>query len=911
MKENLIEKILCEHIKEKKSVFVFPTQTAADLWADRIICVSNVTAVAMKRFCAWDDFKGSSIKSQHQDKTSVPSVMRKIFASQIVEENKIKPFFKNIIVPEYAQNAAGFTNYISSLLPSLSLWKKYFEQSKCICDDEDKDLLELYERYSKFLEKHNLFDPAWETPPFNSDGNHYYIFFPEILSDYTEYKNILEQSPEDITIIHLPQSSLKENGTVNFFSNSRTEIRYVSLYLRKLHEEKNISWSDMAVSIPDMENYGPYVERDFSIYEIPFVMRYAKPLATTGAGSLFEQMKSCVSSDFSFESIKTLFLNTELPWNDEEKKSNLIKFGQENNCICSYEYKGEKVDVWNKSYRGSKDKEVLDYYRKLNHSLKAIVNAESFKEIREKYFAFRSAFFEMSKCSPKSDKILSRCISELGALIDLEEEFPECKILLPFSFFVNELTQTNYLEQTNERGVQLLPYKLASCAPFAVHVILDSSQASLAVVYKQFNFLREDKRERLIGKGKKVEDPNVTEQFINLYNMNSIEEPVFFSAASKTFSGYGQANSYLTEKDFSKKKDEPRELNEDSYVLEKKWLSSEEKESFPELISAVAKLGFEVWKKCYDGVCPSREEQMFTQVKERLTQKRYADGKLSISPTHLRKFFECPRKWLLKYIIGIEEQNNEAELMDVYAIGNLNHKIMQLFCQTLMDSNLLLKAEENVLDEGYRKILLESIDKAIIEERNSFLAKELLQTTKQALVEKISATAGCFSQTYSGYEIIAVEKELEYEIPEKNILCVGKIDCLLRNPADGNIVLVDFKTSGGAIPKTLVWKEPAENEEEKLPDFQMPMYVYLLKNLTIPVEVNECCFYNMKDCCPTAIELTDFDVTINKMLECVEVYSDTVTKTDFTTTASSEFEVCNSCSYRAVCRKTFTVGKFD
>lgn len=914
MKENLIEKNLCEHIKEKNSVFVFPTQVAADLWADRIISVSEVTAVAMKRFCAWDDFKGSSIRSKHQNKTSVPAVMRKMFASQIVAENKLKPFLKNIIVPEFADNASGFTNYISSLLPSLSLWKKYFEMSKTLSDDEDNDLLELHKRYSDFLNKHDFFDPAWEIPPFNSDGNHYYIFFPEILSDYIEYKNILEQSPEDITIIHLPETSSEENGAVNFFSNSRTEIRYVSLYLRKLHEEKNISWSDMAVSIPDMDSYGAYVQRDFSIYQIPFVMRSAKPLTSTGAGNLFTQIKDCVSSEFSYESIKTLLLNTELPWNCEEINTELIEFGQENNCICSYEYDGEKIDVWTKSYRNSKDKNVLDHYRKLNHALKALVNAESYKQIREKYFAFRNSFFEMSRCSPVSDRILSRCISELGSLIDLEEKYPECKVPSPFNFFVNELSETNYLEQTNERGVQLLPYKLASCAPFAVHVILDSSQASLAVVYKQFGFLREDKREKLIGKGKKVEDPNVTEQFISLYKMNSMKEQTFFSASSKTFSGYGQANSYLEEKDFTKSTEELSELKEDSFIQEKEWILSEEEKSFPEQISAAAKMGFDFWKECYTGVSADREEEMFSQTKEYLTQKRYVDGKLKISPTHLRKFFECPRKWLFQYIIGLEEQNNEAQLMDAYAIGNLNHKIMQLFCQTLMSNNYLLKTKDEnsaELNEEYKTILVESIERAIVEEKNSFLAKELLQTTKQALIDQISVTAGKFSLEYSGCEILAVEKEFTYEIPEKNILCVGKIDCLLRNPADGNIILVDFKTSDGAIPKTLVWKEPEEGKEPVLPDFQMPMYVYLLKNQKIPVEVDECCFYNLSKCKPKKLDLENFEVTINKMLECVDHYSDTVTKADFTTTASSDFEVCSSCFYRAVCRKTFTVGKLD
>ena len=66
MKENLIEKTLKEHVKERDAVFVFPTQIAASLWADRIIEISDCTAVAMGRFIAWDKFKGEAVRGENQ-----------------------------------------------------------------------------------------------------------------------------------------------------------------------------------------------------------------------------------------------------------------------------------------------------------------------------------------------------------------------------------------------------------------------------------------------------------------------------------------------------------------------------------------------------------------------------------------------------------------------------------------------------------------------------------------------------------------------------------------------------------------------------------------------------------------------------------------------------------------------------
>ena len=94
--KNLIEELLLKEIKNLNSIFVFPTQTAAELWADRITLISSVKAVAMDRFIAWDRFKGENIRSTHQDKTSIPSALRTIFATNLIGENSKSPFLKYI-----------------------------------------------------------------------------------------------------------------------------------------------------------------------------------------------------------------------------------------------------------------------------------------------------------------------------------------------------------------------------------------------------------------------------------------------------------------------------------------------------------------------------------------------------------------------------------------------------------------------------------------------------------------------------------------------------------------------------------------------------------------------------------------------------------------------------------------------
>lgn len=917
MEQNLIENTIINHIKNINDVFVFPTQTAADLWADRITnsTISSVSAVAMERFVAWDDFKGNSIKTHQKDKQAIPSVLRKIFAENLIFENSINPFFKNIIPKPYAKSSAAFSDWIASLLPSLSLWFEHFStiknKSAKTPDSEDEDLFEIYSRYKSFLENHQLFDPAWEKPPFKSDENHYYIFFPEILSDYSEYKKLLENSPNDITLIHLPETNLF-SPSVDFFDNSRTEIKNLALFLRKIHSENNISWDDFCISIPDFESYGPYVTRELELYEIPHVMRFSKPLSSSGAGNLFLQINNCVSSDFNFESLKTLLFNKELPWKNPELNNELIAFGQENNCICSFIYKNQKIDVWEKSFSDKSESENLaNYYKSLKKHLLDLTNAKTFSKLREQYFVFRESFFNMDECPERTDRLISRCISELGGLIDIERDYPECTVPSAYNFFLKQLQNTNYLEQTEKRGVQVLPYKTAACAPFGCHIILDSSQSSLAVIYKQLNFLREDKRKELLGN---KEDPNVTDFFIQLYAMNSTSGIFYFSAASKTFSGYAQSSSYLLENDFTKSTNEL--FVNDPYKKEEKYLLSgysNNKNNCPTELTQLQKTGFSFWEQNISNFSESKQI-VFDEIQKKLEEKRYENGKIKISSTHLKYFFKCQRQWFLHYIIELQSHSNEAQLIDSFAIGNLYHKILELYCKELIaDKNNIkyIHQENNDLTPEYKAILYKCIDTACNSKRNSYLPRQLIQTTKEAITKVILENIVQFSAKFEGYSIYGSEIELKYEIPEKNIICEGFIDCLLQNPTDGSFVLIDFKTSDSSIPKNIYYEPASLGKKEVIPDFQMPMYIYLLKNQPKPIEVEECCFFNITNPKTVSVNLDEFQPTLDKLLECIDIYAEQISSGNCFTNSQKDTRICNECDYRAICRKTFTVGKLD
>lgn len=925
MNENIIEETLKKYISSDNAVFVFPTQIAADLWADRSIFVTDVSAVPTEKFIAWDRFKGEAVRGENQDKISVPAVMRTIFAKSLIEENSRNPFLKTIIPQKYAETSSNFANWLGSLLSGLGLWKEYALKNGTVLDDEDKDLQEIYNRYSAFLNKYGLFDPAWERPPFKKNGNHYFLFFPEILSDWEEYKPILESSSDFITVISVPETF--PQGTVSLFNNSRIELKNVASRIYRAKYENNIEWSDIAVSVPDMESYGAYLERELDLLEIPYVKKIARPLTKTAAGNFFTEISACLKEDFSFNSIKALLLNQELPWKSELNLNELIEFGQKNHCICNFEYNGRKIDVWKESFKDWPDLLTQNFYDSLKKRISAFEKAKTFREIQEAYFAFTTTFFDMEKCSKRTDDILGRCISELGSLIDLEKQFSECLISSPFYFFADYLSSKEYLSQLDYNGVFILPYQTACAAPFAFHVVVDSSQKSLGVIYRELSFLSDEKRLRLL----KREETNVSDKFIHLYIMNSMLLPACFTCGIKTFSGYSQAVSYLNEEDFTAQTSSEILFPHNPYTKETEWfLGDVSDSSFPSSITETQKTGFTNWLNLQPENSSVSKNAAYI-----VSNLNYSpEQRPLISQTQLKTFYSCPQKWLLEKKLKISEKNNAAVLIDSFASGNFYHKIMELYCNRLKENSLPITWDS---DSKNYPFLEQCVKEAILFKKDSsyscYMTKELLQTTMETTMEKITNSVHAFSKIFNG--CIVIETETPYSEKCDDSLLSGRIDCLLQDKENGQYFLVDFKSNNIKGPFAVDEENnpSVDSSGEKIPlekqgiiDFQMPIYVRLLeKNKNIKIENAGFFIINKAECIPVfgkelygrcekdrteALNCDDFMATIEKTNEYLANFIQRIKLGDYKTDEDVQnFKVCALCDFNPICRKTFNVGK--
>jgi len=950
-----VEKTLLENISNPHSLFVFPTDIAASSWADHILRLKGGT-VAMNKFIAWDQFKQNSIKSKVRNKKSIPSVLRKIFVSNLINENALNvqqgktPVFSSLIKVEYAQTAAQFTPWLTSLLPQLGAWfnrvtglttdnilGKAAETAADKMEGDDRDIFALAARYALFLDKHKLFEPAWETPPFNDEGKDVFIFFPESLSDYGEYRELLADSAH-VKTINAPDTDNLKSDTF-FYTNSRSEIKEAALYIRALNENKNVNWDSIAVCIPDSGSYEPYVLREFTNRNIPFVKRTSKLLSDYSAGGFFRSILECASQDFTFSALVSLIMNKNLPWKKDLPINELAQFGIENNCLYSWteEIDGEEkhINVWEDAFKKpirGYDNKTSEFFYELKKRVTAFPHCETFSDVRRQYFIFRESFFDMENCPEETDLVLSRCISELMNLVEIEKSFPDARAAQAFKFFTEYLDEVQYLPQQKFSGVAILPYKTAAAAQFDCHIILGAEQDSLSVVYSRLNFLPKKKREEL-----GIPDKDASVEFINMHKSNSKIISAFF-CSEQTFSGFAIPHSkinapseprtcYSTDTAFAGK------FAHDPFKDEASFYSSLSSDDKGRKLHDSQINGFTNWKNRREQSVSGGKWTAGEEVKNSIKKAFAKTGKYSVSATSLQKYYQCSFKWLFESVFGIENTQIETTLMAENISGLVYHAILNNFFTELKNDTLQKPVQTDSrlsLPDSYSALLKKSVNKIfdcfpLLEQdgrsQMSALTARLLRAGKDDVYYHLDNCLSSFLSFFAGYKVAGSECNYKYE--ENTYMLNGFIDCILKEDRDGTdkYVIVDFKL------KKLPNREDCTMEDETpLADFQLPMYITLIEK-NEQFDVYTALFYSILDQKPEVIvgKIHDENKTVpakeedqidrerykkiyKEFQKKTEQFVNEISSGDFTVFPQSNSD-CYDCDYHRICRTVYIIGR--
>ena len=864
---NPVEALLLENIGDDAALFVFPTDIAAQRWADRLLVLRKGGTIAMEKFIAWDTFKQESIRALKQDRQSVPAVLRKIFVSRLVRENAelakagTPPLFESLLPPRYAYAGAAFVSWLAGILPQLGAW---FEKTSGIpaalvnekngalagegMEGDDRDLFVLASRYQQFLDSHGLFEPAWEQPPFDDTGRRCFIFFPESLMDYGEYAALLESSGH---VVPVRVSAAAKPCRTFFYTNARSEIAEAALYIRALHENRGVPFESIAVSISDEQGYEPYLLREFANRNIPFARRAGKPLASYTAGRLFAAIADCYSRDFAFDALAGLLLNSHLPWKHKDDIDQLVNFGIKNNCVASWKEAGEteeagrEIHVWEDAFKsplGNREERARAYYEALKDTVEKLCEAPTFANLRNRYFAFREKFFDMDACLPETDLVLSRCVSELLFLIEIEKSFPGVGVPDPYTFFAEYLQEKNYLPQQNVSGVAILPYRTAASAPFECHIVLGATQNGLSAVFSRLGFLPRAKREAL-----GIQDDDASEAFINLHRFNS-RIPAAFFCARDAFSGHAMPHSFLNILEKPRVRcaaDDPASFAEDLFAAEQRFLRSlqnaEAPADFPARLHQGQALGFAAWASRGNplpggnGEAWEAKAALLELVKERFANNGEFPGKYSVSASSLGPYHNCALQWLFQRLLNLENIRIETNLMEENVSGSLYHGILNRFFSALKEEGgALSPLSGGALPREYATLLAHSIDvvlqglPAIFPGKTpelSALTVRLVRAGKKNIRENLETFLAAFLRYFAGYRV--VESETSWKLERETYYLNGTVDCVLEDRREhserpGALTIMDFKLH--TLPDR---KACDATGDGGLSNFQLPLYMTL------------------------------------------------------------------------------------
>ena len=945
-----IADVLKENLKHKDTIFVFSTDVALVSWAEW--CVKNpqasgVKAVALERFIAWDTFKEKYAVAKESGRHAVPAVLRKVFVRNLIEENAAgvrsgKPIFKSIVNPQFADDADSFADWIAKNLPLLKTWyekfSRYASDHPEAADDEDEDYLTLYRRYVDFLGE-SMFEPAWLMPDFTEERKKFIIFYPEQLEDFDEYEAVFA-AVENITSYVLPEKEV-HTGEVFVYPDARTELRRTALCIRNIVGKSGgeLSYEDIALHVPELETYRPYIERELANYRIPFVVRSGERFTVGSAGSIFEDIDECRKNNYSYDSVRHLVLDGRVPWKNKALNESLVREGNRLHCICNY---GEK-DVWLEALgKSRKSERELELYKRLKKSIEAVTGAKSFEGLRTAWLIFKNEFLSDDEFSIEANNILGRCIAELETLVAIEKDYIEplgLKLRSPFSFFINELRSKTYRPQDTLSGVSVFDYKVAACAAYPVNIVINCTQDALTVVRKPLGFLTTQKR-RALG----IRDSDAASSaFIRLYGKfnNAGGARSIFSCSEQTFSGFAIPHTYFNIAPVEKNHTPFDELDTDDFILnERKWFLSES--DAPRALSDLQKAQYENWKASSDfSLNTPCAQSVDTGVKKIidyvLKERRTLNGSSSedasvvkITQSDMRDFFPCPRKWLFKSVVKLREDSLDASLFEKYDQGNINHKILELLFKSF--DTLPVTSEDGTFGErenAIRKLIKEKTGEAICDKSFDFYQSPIALRVLEAQSGKFEKIIIDFlhefckpGKGFGGCRVVSTEASCEAWESGKRYKYFGKIDCVLSDDA-GRIIIVDYKNT---VPPSIASCR-ADETTGTLKNFQCAMYVTLW-NLADPVEVDKMVFCSIKNAGDNTVvidygddkklpesyapTLSVFDRYASLFYETVENGNPEplrgVRHGDDALIVPDVYSDCMACDFKTICRTAYTVA---
>ncbi len=274
------------------------------------------------------------------------------------------------------------------------------------------------------------------------------------------------------------------------------------------------------------------------------------------------------------------------------------------------------------------------------------------------------------------------------------------------------------------------------------------------------------------------------------------------------------------------------------------------------------------------------------------------------SPSSIDAYMECPMKFYLLKVLGLEEREEIEEEPEMRKVGTLLHEVLEEFYRPLIGRQV----KEEDLDTGRLK--------GIIQRKFAeFFPWDMGEVAllKVAMEERLGKFLE-WEKRQLPFEVLYLEAEFagKIDLDGRKISVKGKLDRVQRR--GGKIEVIDYKLSSGKTPKKNLEGAMEERKEmaKNIKSFQLPIYLYLLKQkgLIEDYSQSQAYFYPMGfktggEFKPKTLGVEELPALMQEVfLPSLKNLISEILNPDIPFTASpSNPDVCDYCPFRPLCGK--------
>ena len=288
---------------------------------------------------------------------------------------------------------------------------------------------------------------------------------------------------------------------------------------------------------------------------------------------------------------------------------------------------------------------------------------------------------------------------------------------------------------------------------------------------------------------------------------------------------------------------------------------------------------------------------------------------LTLAPTSLSTFIQCPLRFYLKYLMHIEDNHLDEETRN-NTIGSVVHDVLESLyinhCNTLINKDLFINEIKPTLAQKLKETIVKTFGQGLPDVGYNYL--------NRLTIDKMFAN-------YFSYEEAEIQKHELYilgvEQKMHTKLTVNGIDCTLKGKADridrqgGKVRIIDYKTG---ILKDAEVKVPSQIDSiadipEKAMQLLIYKYLYLKEHPDVKPEKVTAALFGLKNqrvCYELKVDLPelndDFMGTMDQLL--TGAIADLLDRSKpFTQPTDTKVKPCHFCDFKRICANTATGAK--